>query len=135
MNAPIRTIPRVLDLEQLLERKSHFLLGPRQTGKSFLIRHALPAARVYDLLDHAVYLAFSRDPSRLGQEVTGTNELVVIDEVQRLPQILNEVHRLIEFRGTRFLLTGSSARKLRGGRSEPAWRPSAHQAPASPGLR
>lgn len=68
VNAPIQTIPRVLDLEQLLERKFHFLLGPRQTGKSFLIRHALPAARVYDLLDHTIYLAFSRDLS-LGQRV------------------------------------------------------------------
>src|SRR5207253_10890689 len=67
------------------------------------------------LLDGSVFLALSRDPARLGQEVTGRNELVVIDEVQRLPEILNEVHRLIETKNTRFLLTGSSARKLRGG--------------------
>ena len=107
-------IPRSLNLEQLLERKSHFLLGPRQTGKSFLIRHSLQQARVYDLLDSSVYLTFSRDPGRLGQELTEQDRIVVIDEVQRIPQILNEVHRLIELRGTRFLLTGSSARKLRG---------------------
>src|SRR5207244_1740063 len=75
----------------------------------------LPNARVYDLLDSAVFLARSRDPNRLGQELTEPGSLVVIDEVQRLPEILNEVHRLIELRGTRFLLTGSSARKLRGG--------------------
>src|SRR5437763_16562729 len=99
-------IPRTLQLAPLLASRSYFLLGPRQTGKSFLIRHTLPQARVYDLLDSAVFLALSRDPGRLAQEVTGRDELVVIDEVQRLPEILNEVHRLIELRGTRFLLTG-----------------------------
>jgi predicted AAA+ superfamily ATPase len=112
---PVTTpVPRLLDLEHLLDQKSHFLLGPRQTGKSFLIRQTLRDAKVYDLLDNSVYLAFSRDPSRLSQEVTEQDTVVVIDEVQRLPQILNEVHRLIETRGVRFLLTGSSARKLRG---------------------
>src|SRR2546421_8641615 len=108
-------IPRALALTPLVSRRSYFLLGPRQTGKSFLIRHTLPEARVYDLLDSSVFLSLSRDPSRLGQEVLGRGELVVIDEVQRLPEILNEVHRLIETKNTRFLLTGSSARKLRGG--------------------
>ena len=107
-------IPRALDLGPMLASRSHFLLGPRQTGKSFLVRHTLPEARVYDLLDSSVFLALSQDPGRLAQEVTERDSLVVIDEVQRLPEILNEVHRLIELRNTRFLLTGSSARKLRG---------------------
>lgn len=108
-------IERMLNVQELLERKSHFLLGPRQTGKSFLIAHTLKDARVYDLLDTAVYLALSRDPGRLAQEVTPKDRVVVIDEIQRLPELLNEVHRLIEQRGIRFLLTGSSARKLRRG--------------------
>jgi predicted AAA+ superfamily ATPase len=108
-------VPRTVDLRGLLAKKSYFLLGPRQTGKSFLIRHTLAGARLYDLLDSATYLALSRDPGRIAQEVTGSDRVVVIDEVQRLPGLLNEVHRLIEERGIHFLLTGSSARKLRGG--------------------
>lgn len=108
-------VGRLLDLPSLLARKSHFLLGPRQTGKTSLIRHALPDLPLYDLLDHATYLALSRDPGRLGQELGADQQVVVIDEIQRLPDLLNEVHRLIETRGIRFLLTGSSARKLRRG--------------------
>lgn len=115
MTAHAPYINRMLDLRGLLEKKSHFLLGPRQTGKSFLISHSLKDARVYDLLDTAVFLAFSRNPGRLAQEITAKDRLVVIDEIQRLPDLLNEVHRLIEQRGIRFLLTGSSARKLRRG--------------------
>jgi uncharacterized protein len=114
MSTETPVIPRALDLAGLLARKSHFLLGPRQTGKTFLIRHALPGARVYDLLDSATYLALSRDPGRIAQEVTARDKIVVVDEIQRLPELLNEVHRLIERRRVNFLLTGSSARKLRG---------------------
>ncbi len=88
---------------------------PRQTGKTYLIRHTLEDARVYDLLDTSVYLALSRQPGRIAQELTSRDRVVVIDEIQRLPDLLNEVHRLIEERGVRFLLTGSSARKLRRG--------------------
>jgi predicted AAA+ superfamily ATPase len=112
---PALYVERALDLPALLARKSHFLLGPRQTGKSTLVRRQLPQARVYDLLDSTVYLALSQRPGRLAEEMAPRDRLVVIDEVQRLPDILNEVHRLIEERGTRFLLTGSSARKLRRG--------------------
>ncbi|HVS11966.1 MAG TPA: ATP-binding protein [Planctomycetota bacterium] len=108
-------IPRAVDLGAWLAKKSHFLLGPRQTGKSYLVQRTLPQAKVYDLLDSSTYLALSQDPGRLAQEITAADSLVVIDEVQRLPELLNEVHRLIESRGTRFLLTGSSARRLRGG--------------------
>lgn len=108
-------IQRTLDLPALLKQKSHFLFGPRQTGKSSLVARSLGNARVYDLLDSSVYLAMSREPGRLAEEIGPQDRVVVIDEIQRLPGLLNEVHRLIERRGIRFLLTGSSARKLRRG--------------------
>jgi predicted AAA+ superfamily ATPase len=108
-------VPRILDLSALLAKKSHFLLGPRQTGKTFLVRNALPGVRVYDLLDSSVYLALSQHPGRIGEELRPGETLVVIDEIQRIPELLHEVQRLIERRRTRFLLTGSSARKLRRG--------------------
>lgn len=108
-------VPRYLDLKKLLEKKSHFLFGPRQTGKSFWITHSLPTVRLYDLLDHATFLALSRNPERLSQELTEKDRMVVIDEIQRLPDLLNEVHALIERKKIHFLLTGSSARKLRRG--------------------
>jgi predicted AAA+ superfamily ATPase len=106
-------VERLVRLPDLLARKSHFLLGPRQTGKTFLIRHCLPGVRLYDLLESSTYLALSQDPGRLAQELGTRDRVVVVDEIQRLPALLNEVHRLIEERGLRFLLTGSSARKLR----------------------
>lgn len=108
-------IERVLNLPFLLQKKSHFLFGPRQTGKTSLIRHSLRGVRSYDLLDNSVYLSLSQDPGRIAQEINPRDKIVVVDEIQRLPVLLNEVHRLIEERGIRFLLTGSSARKLRRG--------------------
>jgi predicted AAA+ superfamily ATPase len=75
----------------------------------------LKDARIYDLLDTSVYLALSQNPGRIYQEITPKDRIVVIDEIQRLTDLLNEVHRLIEERGICFLLTGSSARKLRRG--------------------
>ncbi|MCC6243440.1 MAG: ATP-binding protein [Gemmatimonadaceae bacterium] len=112
---PTPTLPRTLDLASLLANKSHFLLGPRQTGKTTLIRDTLPGVRSYDLLDSRVFLDLSRSPQRLAEEVDATTKIVAIDEIQRLPELLNEVHRLIESRGIHFLLTGSSARALRRG--------------------
>jgi predicted AAA+ superfamily ATPase len=108
-------VPRLLDLPGLLAKRSHFLLGPRQTGKTSLVHHSLKEAKVYDLLDTSIFLALSRNPGRLAEELKPRESIVVIDEIQRLPILLNEVHRLIETRGIRFLLTGSSARKLRRG--------------------
>ncbi|MGH7819957.1 MAG: ATP-binding protein [Candidatus Binatia bacterium] len=108
-------IERTLDLSHIVRKKSHFLFGPRQTGKTFWIRRTFPEARYYDLLDSATYLSLSREPGRLAQEVIDPDRPVVIDEIQRLPELLNEIHRLIESRRIRFLLTGSSARKLRRG--------------------
>jgi predicted AAA+ superfamily ATPase len=113
-NAPVY-IERVLNLPSLLQKKSHFLFGPRQTGKTSLIRHSLKGVRSYDLLDNSVYLSLSQEPSRIAQEINPRDRIIVVDEIQRLPVLLNEVHRLIEERGIRFLLTGSSARKLRRG--------------------
>jgi uncharacterized protein len=93
---------------------SCLLLGPRGTGKSTWTRQQFPDALVLDLLDYATYAELLARPDRLGHIVAGSpTSTVVIDEVQRLPELLNEVHRLIEQRGTRFVLTGSSARKLR----------------------
>ena len=105
----------MLDLPSLISRKSYFLFGPRQTGKSFLISHQLEGTRVYNMLDNATFLALSQNPGRLAEEIGPREKSVVIDEIQRLPILLNDVHLLIEERGIRFLLTGSSARKLRRG--------------------
>jgi uncharacterized protein len=105
---------RKLDIKKLLEKKSHFLFGPRSTGKSTLIKATLPNVKVYNLLQATVYQRLLKNPELIEQEYTN-EEIIVIDEVQKLPSILDEVHRLIEEKGIRFLLTGSSARKLRHG--------------------
>lgn len=105
---------RLLDLDAALQRKSLFLFGPRQTGKSSLVRHALPDALVLSLLDSDLFLSLHQRPSQL-RELVGDRARVVIDEIQKLPLLLDEVHLLIESRGTRFVLTGSSARSLRRG--------------------
>ena len=108
-------LERQVDIKALLTGKSYFLFGPRQTGKSSLIAHSLKDARVYNLLDNTLFLDLNRNPGRISEELTARDKIVVIDEIQRLPDLLNEAHRLIEERGVRFLLTGSSARKLRRG--------------------
>lgn len=104
---------RALNLRQLLELKSFFLFGPRATGKSTLIKTQLPDCHVFDLLDRATFRRLLAEPSLIGQ-VPG-NAPVVIDEIQKIPTLLDEVHRQIETKGRTFLLTGSSARKLRRG--------------------
>lgn len=109
------TIKRIINLASPLSKKSHFLFGPRQTGKTFLVSQTLKSARVYDLLDNSVFLALSNNPARLEEELSNRDKLVVIDEIQRLPLLLHEVQRLMERRGIHFLLTCSSARKLRRG--------------------
>lgn len=108
-------LPRTLDLASLLSRKSVLLLGPRGTGKSFLIRQSLGdrALRV-DLLRSETYLRLSAAPGDIEAMIAAAGrELAVIDEVQKVPVLLDEAHRLIEEKGLRFLLTGSSARKLK----------------------
>jgi len=113
-------LTRTLDLKSLLAKKSFFLFGPRATGKSTLIRQQLgSSALIIDLLDSRNYLRLSAAPHELEAMIAADDQgkLVVIDEVQRIPELLNEVHRLIESQKTTFLLTGSSARKLRRGRA------------------
>lgn len=98
-----------------MKQKSFFLFGARSTGKTSLIRQQLPDARVYDLLHSPTFQRLSRRPELIGETLTDSNQIIVIDEIQRLPELLNEVHRLIESKLLRFLLTGSSARGLRKG--------------------
>lgn len=112
---PVPFVSRALDLGRLAARKSLFLFGPRQTGKTALVRKALPAAKFYDLLDADIFLTLGRRPTQLGEELGPQDRLVVLDEIQKLPALLDEVHRLMEQRRIRFVLTGSSARKLRRG--------------------
>jgi predicted AAA+ superfamily ATPase len=109
----MKPIPRALDLRQLTATKSAFLLGPRQTGKSTMVRQSFADCRCYNLLHTDVFLRLSQRPARLREELLPTDSLVVIDEVQKLPILLDEVQALIDERGVRFLLTGSSARRLR----------------------
>jgi predicted AAA+ superfamily ATPase len=114
-------IPRRLDLPPLLAKKSFFLFGPRATGKSFLIRRQLQdRAVVLDLLRSDLFLRLSSSPGDLEALIDAgpARSWVVIDEIQRIPSLLPEVHRLIETKGTRFLLTGSSARTLRRGSAD-----------------
>lgn len=104
---------RLVDLSSLLKLNSFFLFGPRGTGKSFWIRHSLPGVKVFDLLDADIYGRLLRRPRQLGEEISAQERVIVIDEIQKLPALLDEIHRLIETREIKFLLTGSSARKLR----------------------
>ncbi len=98
-------------------KTSILLLGPRGTGKSTWIRQHFPQARLYDLLDTSESLRLSKAPSLLYQELQHLppNTWVVIDEVQMVPNLLHEVQRLMETRRLRFILSGSSARKLKRG--------------------
>jgi uncharacterized protein len=113
-------IHRTLDLKNLLSKKSIFLFGPRATGKSTLIQQGLSeSAMIIDLLNSRLYLRLLDSPHDLESIIDSKNkgQLIVIDEIQRVPELLNEVHRLIENRKLTFLLTGSSARKLRRGKA------------------
>ena len=107
------TIPRRLDMRDLVDRRSCFLFGPRQTGKSTLIRQQFEGVPVYNLLDRELFLRLSRNPALIRQALDGETSVVVIDEIQKMPELLNEVQLMIEERGVRFLMTGSSARTLR----------------------
>lgn len=104
---------RLLDLAATLERKSAFLFGPRSSGKTYLYTHTLKPTRVYSLLDRSLLKRLTARPGVIYEECTGPHELIVIDEVQKIPDLLDEVQRTIEDKGARFLLTGSSARKLK----------------------
>ena len=94
-----------------------FLFGPRGTGKSTWLRHRLPDALFVDLLDPARHRSLEARPERLRELLAGAQpETVVIDEIQRVPALLTVVHAVLEEPSPpRFVLTGSSARKLRRG--------------------
>lgn len=113
---------RKLELSRLLTSKSLFLLGPRQTGKSTLLKATLPEAISFNLLDEALFRSLISFPERLREYLPKLKsspqapQLVVIDEIQRIPSLLNEVQLLLDTRSDlRFVLTGSSARKLKRG--------------------
>lgn len=93
------------------------LLGPRATGKSTWLEQVLPGATRFDLLDTRLARDFAADPSRFAREIEALPDesWVVVDEVQKVPALLDEVHRLDGRRGRRFVLSGSSARKLKRG--------------------
>jgi predicted AAA+ superfamily ATPase len=109
-------ITRYLQLEDTKE-DSIFFFGARQTGKTTLLKQLFPSARYYDLLKSNEFERLSRAPYLLREELQDCpeNELIIIDEIQKLPVLLDEVHWLIVNCGLRFVLTGSSARKLRRG--------------------
>jgi predicted AAA+ superfamily ATPase len=96
-------------------RQSFFLLGPRGSGKSTWIRATFPDAHVIDLLAEDTYQRLLANPGLLADELRAIAPArwVIVDEVQRLPGLLNEVHRFIEEKRLRFVLCGSSARKLK----------------------
>jgi predicted AAA+ superfamily ATPase len=113
----------VLDLP---EGRSAFLWGPRKTGKSYWVHQNFPHQPLIDFLKTDVFAEYVARPSLLRERYAGHRGLIVVDEIQLVPSLLNEIHWLIENTAAQFLLTGSSARKLRrshanllGGR---AWR-------------
>lgn len=98
------------------KERSFFLFGPRGTGKTTWLKSTFPDALYFDLLDSETYNDFLAQPNRLDTLIPPLwNKIVILDEVQRVPALLHEVHRLIEKRKLRFALTGSSARKLKKG--------------------
>ncbi len=93
---------------------STFLFGPRGTGKTRWLKTNYPNAIYVDLLDSSTALRLSAQPGRIAEWIPpGYGGTVIIDEVQKIPELLNEVHKLIESSSMRFILTGSSPRKLR----------------------
>lgn len=100
----------------LLPDKSFFLLGPRATGKSTWLQSVLPKVLRFDLLRSSVYLELLKNPDHLRQVIEAEKpEWVVINEIQKIPSLLDEVHALLfDYNGmVKFALTGSSARKLK----------------------
>jgi len=113
-------ITRTVNVPEKLKHKSQFLLGPRMTGKTSYIHHELQdmVSMSWNLLDGRLRMRVLSDPSFLREEIEARDLhdcLVVIDEIQKAPLLLEEIHLLIEQRNITFLLTGSSARKLRSG--------------------
>ena len=101
---------RTIHIENIAKGESCFLWGPRQTGKSTYLKHTFPESPYYDLLLSDEYLRISRNPSVVREELLAIKNLtrpVIIDEVQKIPQLLDEVHWLITNKGINFILCGS----------------------------
>ena len=114
---------RILSLP-LSKTETCFLWGPRQTGKSTLLKILFPNAKRYDLLLSNEYHRLLTNPGLIREECLAENSAsiekrlpVIIDEVQKIPALLDEVHWLIENAGIRFILCGSSARKVKRGQA------------------
>ncbi|HON13690.1 MAG TPA: ATP-binding protein [Treponema sp.] len=108
--------PRILDIANLSKKKSLFLFGPRSTGKTTLLNQQFPKERIINLLKSSLYLPLAQAPERLEEMIYAMpfKDLpVIIDEIQKLPPLLDEIHYLIESKHIHFILTGSSARKLK----------------------
>lgn len=124
-----KIVRRLFELA-LPPKRSAFLWGPRKVGKSYWVTHAFlprhPRAILLDLLKTDVFAEYAARPALLRERHQDHRGVIVIDEVQKIPALLDEVHWLIEHRGLSFLLTGSSARKLRRGHANllagRAWR-------------
>ena len=123
-------IERIYNINSDLEDGSVFLFGARQTGKSTFLQQTLKNAIFFDLLDSNLRLRLQKNPSLLYDmlQEKPSDTVVVIDEIPEVPELLNEVHRLIQQKGMRFVLTGSSPRKLKrkgyntlGGRAVPCY--------------
>ena len=112
-------IKRCIDLDRILNRKSVFLIGPRMCGKSMYVKNEIREPVLYwNLLSNTLYYRIIRNPALLEETLKAeglTEGLVVIDEIQRAPQLLYTVHQFIEDTGLVFLMTGSSVRKLKTG--------------------
>lgn len=113
-------IHRKLDIQKRLKQKSVLLFGPRQTGKTSYIKNELGSLvkAKWDLLNSRTRIQLERDPQMLYDQISALDinpesDIIVIDEIQKVPALLDVVHSVIEDKKIRFLLTGSSARKLR----------------------
>ena len=118
---------RIFDITPYLD-DSVFLFGARQTGKSTFLLDTFRDVPSFDLLDYELRSRFSKNPGLLGEILQDSPDgsLVIIDEIQKVPELLDEVHRLMVRKNMRFILCGSSARKLKksssntlGGRAVP----------------
>lgn len=109
-------IQRKLELKQ---NTSNFLFGPRGTGKSSYLRSKYPNSVYIDLLEANTFFRLQANPARLSEYIGESNskDPIIIDEVQKIPDLLDEVHRLIELKKLNFILTGSSSRKLKQSQS------------------
>ncbi len=99
----------------ITDNKNTFLFGVRGSGKTALLKRLFPSALYIDLLDESLYQSYLVNIGQFYETVNAfkNDGLVIVDEIQKMPHLLNEVHRLIESSNRRFILTGSSARKIK----------------------